>query len=109
MSLISSTQTDVFDLSVIGQGFLVYAKHYSWENGKAGFVSSATEKQLIVQYHPGIGNVTNHFIIPASEVANGEWEVRWSLDLSEVFEFEMPTDEPSTEEDTEQGVMEDEA
>ena len=41
-------------------------------------MTAATEDQLIVQYYPGIGNVTNHFIIPVSEAAEGQWEIRCS-------------------------------
>ena len=30
----------------------------------------------------GIGNVTNYFIIPASEVVGGEtWELKWTNDM----------------------------
>lgn len=74
-----------YDLSQIKTGDLVYARHYTWNSGRAGFVTSATEKELTVQYHPGIGNVTNHFHIPVEEAAAGQWEIRWSSDLSEVF------------------------
>ena len=65
----------------------MYAKHRTWPEGKSGFVTAVTDKQITVQYHPGIGNVTNHFFLPADEVAAGEWEVRWSADLKEVNEY----------------------
>ena len=32
--------------------------------------------------------MTNHFFLPADEVAAGEWEVRWSEDLSKVDKLE---------------------
>ena len=50
-------------------------------------MTSATEDQLIVQYYPGIGNVTNHFIIPIAEAVDGQWEIRWSADMTEVKEY----------------------
>ena len=52
-------------------------------------VTSITEKQVTVQYHPGIGNVTNHFHIPVSEAAANEWEIRWSADMANVFQYNI--------------------
>ncbi len=77
----------VFDISTIQVGHLLYAKHSSWKEGKAGFVTSVTKEQMIVQYHPKIGNVTNHFFLPIHEVIKNEWEIRWSVDLSEVWSY----------------------
>ncbi len=87
MALIVDSVSKVFDTSLIKKGYLVYAKHKSWPDGKAGFVTAVTEKQITVQYHPGIANVTNHFFLPADEVASGEWIVRWSEDMSVVEEY----------------------
>ena len=84
MALVIEKPAEVFDLSQIGCGYLLWGRHCTWEEGKAGFVTSATEKQLVVQYHPGIGNITNHFIIPVSEVSKGQWEIRWSPDMREI-------------------------
>lgn len=88
MALIIDSVTKVFDTTLIKRGYLVYAKHNSWPDGKAGFVTAVTDRQITVQYHPGIANVTNHFFLPADEVAAGEWEVRWSEDLSKVDKLE---------------------
>ena len=68
--------------------------------GKAGFVTSATEKELIVQYHPGIGNVTNHFRIPIDEAVDAQWEIRYSHDMSEVKTYGIE------KQDTEEGATE---
>lgn len=92
MALIMEKPRAAFDLVEIKRGYLLWGRHYTWNGGKAGFVTSATEDQLIVQYHPGIGNVTNHFIIPVSEVVSGQWEIRWSADMSEVFEYDIEID-----------------
>lgn len=93
MALVIEKPVMSYDLSQVECGYLLWGKHYTWNEGKAGFVTSATEEQLIIQYHPGIGNVTNHFIIPASEVVDGQWEIRWSVDMSEVFEYGIETKE----------------
>lgn len=84
MALVAEQPRAVFDLAEIKCGYLLWGRHRTWNEGKAGFVTSATEGQLAVQYYPGIGNVTNHFIIPAREVADGQWEIRWSADMSAV-------------------------
>lgn len=92
MALVIKKPTATFDLSQIKRGYLLWGRHATWEEGKAGVVTSATENQLIVQYHPGIGNVTNHFIIPVSEVEDKQWEIRWSADMSEIQEHDITAD-----------------
>lgn len=97
MGLVTEKPMIVFDLTQIGRGCLLWGKHCSWKEGKAGFVTSATKEQLIVQYHPGIRNVTNHFIIPVSEAAKGQWEIRWSVDLSEIQTYSGRNDQEQQE------------
>jgi hypothetical protein len=89
--------TAAFDMSQIKRGDLLWGKHCTWNEGKAGFVTTATEQQLIVQYYPGIGNVTNHFVIPVSEVIDGQWEIRWSTDMTEIKEYGVEIDEDQQE------------
>lgn len=84
MALIVEQPDKTFNLGEIARGDLFYGRHRTWPEGKAGFVTSATEKELTVQYHPGIGNVTNHFRIPIDEAVDGQWEIRYSRDMSEV-------------------------
>lgn len=116
MALVEEKTVKAYDLSQIQAGDLFYGKHETWNEGKSGIVTTANERELIVQYYPGIANVTNHFIIPASEVYAGEWEARWSHDMSEVYEYaeepgedgdsgaeeELPGEE--TDSDKEQGA-----
>jgi len=92
MALVTEKPVKVFDLSEIGRGYLLWGRHYTWDRGRAGFVTSATEGRLVVQYNPGIGNITNHFIIPVQEVEEGQWEIRWSADLSEIQGFNASLD-----------------
>ena len=87
MTLIIDGVSKIFDTSQINKGALLYAKHKTWPEGCRGFVTSVGENELVVQYHPGIGNITNHFFLPAKEVAAGEWEVRWSDDLKTINEY----------------------
>lgn len=88
MELITERSKKVYDTSGIQPGDLMYAKHRTWTEGRGGFVTAVTDERLTVQYHPGIGNVTNHFFIPVEEVIGGEWEIRWSADMTEIWEYE---------------------
>lgn len=89
MELITEKPVKQFDTSAIAKGNLIYAKHSSWDAGKSGFVTGVNGNEIAVQFHPGIGNVTNHFFILASEAAAGQWEIRWSVDMSEVLLYQM--------------------
>lgn len=93
MALVREQACTIFDLTQIRRGYLVWGRHVTWKEGKAGFVTSATERELIVQYYPGIGNVTNHFRVPVSEVAEGQWELRCSADLAVVEEYPVKPEE----------------
>lgn len=92
MALLTEKRGAAFDLAEIERGHLLWGRHRTWNEGKAGFVTSAAEDQLIVQYYPGIGNVTNHFVIPVAEAAEGQWEIRWSADMTEVKEYGIKED-----------------
>lgn len=99
MSLVIEKPRATFDISQIKRGYLLWGRHSTWNEGKAGFVTAATEDQLIVQYYPGIGNVTNHFIIPVSDAVEGQWEIRWSADMAEVQEYNIKEDGKQQEEE----------
>ena len=85
--LIIRNPTNVFDTEEIQRGTLIYAKHKSWSKGEQGFVDSVTGNKVTVQYPPQIGNVTNHFFIYADEVANGDWEIRYSKDMQTIVKY----------------------
>ena len=89
MALIIDSSRKIFDTSQVSKGYLLYAKHRSWDDGRSGIVTAVTEDKLTVQYHPAIGNVMNHFFIPATEVADGQWHIRWSKDMDEIGEIKM--------------------
>ncbi|MDE7201812.1 MAG: DUF5026 domain-containing protein [Lachnospiraceae bacterium] len=92
MALVTEKSRAAFDLTEIERGHLLWGRHHIWNEGRAGFVTSATEDRLIVQYYPGIGNVTNHFIIPVTEAVDGQWEIRWSADMAEIKEYGIVAD-----------------
>lgn len=88
MALMIKRNTEVFDTAQIKRGCLCYARHQSWSEGRGGFIVSVSEQELMIQYHPGIGNITNHFSIKAQEVVAGDWEFRWSEDLKIIEEYQ---------------------
>lgn len=77
-----------FNTKEIRRGTLIYAKHKTWDKGEMGFVTSAKEDEVIVQYPPAVGNVTNHFFLPVEEVVNGDWEIRYSNDMQTVIVYQ---------------------
>ena len=87
MDLIVNKDGKAFNLELLKKGTLIWAKYKDWEDGIGGFVSAVTEDSLVVMYHPDISNVVNHYIIPAWEVADGKWNIRWSDDLVTVNEM----------------------
>lgn len=87
MALVIEKSEFVINTDEIKIGHLLYAKHVSWKTGMSGFVTTVTEKEIVVQYHPKIGNVTNHFVIQAQEAVAGDWEIRYSADLSEITAY----------------------
>lgn len=101
MALVIEKPVAAYDLTQIKAGYLFYGRHRTWDEGKSGIVTSVTEKQLTVQYYPGIANVTNHFVIPAEEIIAGEWEVRWSADMSGISEIKADSQEDAGQEETE--------
>jgi len=79
MPLITEITQKVFNSETIDRGSLVYARHQSWEEGKGGFVTAISEKEISIQYYSGIGSIKNHFTISSEDI--GQWEIRWSKDL----------------------------
>lgn len=86
MELFIKKNTGVFNTE-IKKGTLIWAKYDGWDAGIGGFVSGVSEDNLVVMFHPDISNVVNHYIIPAKEVADGRWRIRWSDDLVAVNEM----------------------
>lgn len=85
--LIITGTVDQFDTNAIKRGTLIWAKHKTWKQAEAGFVITALPNEVIVQYPPQIGNVTNHFFIPVKEAAAGDWEIRFTNDVKQVYEY----------------------
>ncbi|MGN0483687.1 MAG: DUF5026 domain-containing protein [Lachnospiraceae bacterium] len=97
MALIVEEHVKTYDLSQIHLGDLIYAKHVSWSTGVSGFVSAVDKEKILVQYHPSIGNIVNHFFIPVEEVSVGDWEIRWSEDLTVIHDVIIEEIQDDTE------------
>lgn len=54
--------------------------------------------EIAVQFHPGHWECDEFiFFILASEAAAGQWEIRWSVDMSEVYEYGITHEEEPVE------------
>ena len=93
MALIKDRAAPVFDSEQVHKGDLIRAKHKTWDEYKNGLVVGITSNELVVLYHTGIGNVSNHFVMLASEVAGGEWQGTWTEDMQAVQDIVPAEDE----------------
>ena len=84
MALITENAAPVFDLEQVHKGDLIRAKHKTWDEYRNGFVLSAKEDRLVVIYFSGYGNVSNHYVMTASEVDKGEWTAKWTADMETI-------------------------
>ena len=93
MALIQEGNAPEFNLDELKKGMLVWAKNAYWDEGKGGFIAKVSKREMIVQYHPDISNVVNHFIIRQEEVEGGEWEtIRYSEDMETVHVYPEATE-----------------
>lgn len=79
MILIDNSRKE-YNQEEIFRGVLICARHKSWPEWQSGIVTDVSGRVIRVQYLPSIQNVQNHYFIPAEEVENGEWEIRYSSD-----------------------------
>lgn len=90
MALIKGRAAPVFDSEQVHKGDLIRAKHQTWDEYRNGLVVGITSNELVVLYHTGIGNVSNHFVMLAGEVSRGEWQGTWTEDMKTVQDIVPP-------------------
>ena len=88
-------EKEIFDPAAIGRGFFIFGKHSSWPAGVNGLVAHVTEEEILVQFLPDVRNVTNHYRISVSDIAQGEWNLRISENLTEMEEIKEEADSDS--------------
>lgn len=84
MSLIKSTTETIFDKQYVHKGDLIRAQRSGWETAKNGIITAVTDDKLTILTLPDIGNVTNYFVVYASEVDAELWYIRWTTDLETI-------------------------
>lgn len=94
MDLLLNETGKEFNTEAIEKGYLISAKHSCWTESKNGIVSSVSSDELRVIYCPGISNVTRFFFIKADDVADGQWDLRYSKDLQDIEEYKPEEKEP---------------
>jgi hypothetical protein len=72
MPLITDSTEKVFDITSVHKGDLIRAKYSGWDEPRNGIVTAVSEDKLTVLFLPGLGNVTNYFVILAAEVEAGK-------------------------------------
>ena len=82
--LIIESGAKVFNTEEIHRGTLVCARHSTWDEEITGMVTSVTQDCVRVQFPPSVQNTLNHYFIYATEVANGEWDIKYSDDLETI-------------------------
>jgi len=85
MSQLLKEGNATFNMNEIEVGYLIWAKHNTWEVGMTGIVVSVNANQITVQFPNRIGSSTNHFIINAADV--GLWKIRYSENLEKIMEY----------------------
>ena len=78
--LLSDDTRQIFNVSEVHSGTIVYARRKEWHEGITGIVMETSAERLRIQFLPLVQNVVNHCFVPASEVAAGLWELRYSND-----------------------------
>ena len=81
MPLITDSTEKIFDTTSVHKGDLIRAQYSGWDEPRNGIITAVSEEKLTVLFLPGLGNVTNYFVILATEVQAGKWVVRWTTDL----------------------------
>lgn len=92
MSLIKERDAPVFDREQVHKGDLIRVKHRTWNEYRNGLIVGVADDRLVVLYHAGIGNVSTHFVMLASEVSRGEWQGQWTANMEAVFKIETPAE-----------------
>lgn len=91
MDLIINATAPGINTDAIHKGDLIRAKYSLWgdaEEPRNGQVASVTRDEIRVIWQPGIRNVTNFFVIPATEAAAGLWTVKWTSDMETIHTYD---------------------
>lgn len=84
MPILQDSSVKTFDRDAVHKGDLIRAKHKTWPEPRNGIVATVKDSELTVLFLPGLGNVSNYFVIAASEVDAELWALAWTTDLETV-------------------------
>lgn len=84
MPIITKTEQSGFDCMKISKGYFIRARYHTQEKPYNGLVANVTPDEIRVLYISDIGNVSNFFVIPISEVIDGLWTISISPDMKTV-------------------------
>lgn len=84
MKFITTDEHPVFADDVIKNRGLIRATYLTWESPRNGLIVYAGKEFLRVIFLTGVNTSASYFNIKASEVAAGQWDIRWSADMENV-------------------------
>ena len=74
-----------FNTDVVKHGSLIRATHYSWTEPRNGIVAFAKKDFCRVLFFTGVATSASYYTIKASEVADGQWTILLSNDMTDVY------------------------
>ena len=89
MELLETAENIRFNAQEIHERDLVRARYHTWEKPRNGIVTAVCDSTLAVLFMPEVHRATTYFIITASEVRDGKWDITYTHDFSSVGRVEM--------------------
>lgn len=79
--IIKLTEIAVFDTDTVKPNGFIRAKYWSWPTFKNGLVAFVNSDKLTCLFQTGANATVSYFVVKASEVAAGCWEIFYQNEL----------------------------
>ena len=79
----------IFNLEEVKQRGLIRARYHTWKEPRNGIIVAINKTMIQVLFLTQIRTAAQYFRIPAIEVAEGKWSIKYSNDMENFFEIEM--------------------
>ena len=79
----------IFNLEEVKQRGLIRARYHTWNESRNGIIVAVNKTMIQVLFLTQIRTAAQYFRIPAIEVAEGKWSIKYSNDIENFFEIEM--------------------
>lgn len=85
MEIVTTGERIEFSPEVIKKRGFLRAKYIGWDEPRNGLIVYAGREYLKVLFQTGINIATSFYVVKASEVAAGQWDLAYSNDLTEAY------------------------